>query len=265
MTWQAIARKDVADAIRSQTFVLLVGGFVLVTFALSLMQYIFADPSFEEGVGAAFGTMTFLVPIVAVLLSYSAIVGERQSGSLHTLLSLPVTRKELLVGKMVGRTVSVFVPILLGYLLVIPFLYLLYGSFAPSSYAQFLTVNIGNGILYAVLGVCFSAALTTPRRVLATLAGLFVTVYFALYVLGDIIYWALHGTVPETPTTWMEFIATLPPHEALANVVEAMWARELATDAPLLLQEWVSALVFLVWLSIPISVGYVRFKRADII
>lgn len=265
MTWRAIARKDFADSIRSQTFLLLVAGFLLLTFALSLMQYIFGDPTFEEGVGGAFGTMSILIPIVAVLISYSAIVGERQSGSLHVLLSLPVDRKELLFGKIVGRTLTLSVPILLGYLLVTPFLYLLYGSFAPSEYAKFLTTNIGNGILYTVLGVCVSAALTTPRRVLTTLAGIFLTVYFGLYVLGDIIYWAIHGDVPDVAPTWVEFIATLPPHEALGNVVDAFWAWELSTGEPLLLQEWVSTLVFLLWLTIPIGVGYVRFRDSDII
>jgi len=265
MTWQAIARKDVADSIRSQTFVLLMSGFVILTFALSLMQYIFSDPSFEDGVGAAFGTMSFLVPIVAILLSYSAIVGERQSGSLHVLLSLPVNRKELLLGKIVGRTLSLFVPILIGYLLVIPFLYLLYGGFAPSEYAQLLTTNLGNGILYTVLGVSVSAALTSSRRVLTALAGMFLTVYFALYVLGDLIYWTIHRTVPETPPTWVEFLATLPPHEALANVVDALWTQEISMEAPLLLQEWVSALVFFLWLIIPVVIGYVRFRNSDII
>lgn len=265
MTWQAIAQKDVADSVRSQTFVLLVGGFVILTFGLSLVQYIFADPSFEDGVGAAFGTMSFLIPIVAILLSYSAIVGERQSGSLHVLLSLPVNRKELLLGKIVGRTLSLFVPILLGYLLAVPFLYLLYGGFALSEYAQFLTTNIGNGILYTVLGVSVSAALTTFRRVLTTLAGVFLTVYFGLYVLGDIMYWAIHGSVPETPPTWVEFITMLPPHEALANVVDTLWTRELSTDAPLVLQEWVSAVVLLMWLTVPVAVGYVCFRSSDII
>lgn len=265
MTWRAIARKDVADSVRSQTFLLLVAGFLSLTFALGLLQYIFADPTFEEGVGAAFGTMSILVPIVAVLISYSAIVGERQSGSLHVLLSLPVSRKELLFGKIVGRTLSLFVPVLLGYLLVIPFLYLLYGSFAPSEYGRFLVTNLGNGILYTVLGVCVSAALTTPRRVLATLAGVFLTVYFVLYVLGDIIYWTIHGNVPEASPAWVEFIATLPPHEALENVVNALWVRELSMEEPLLLQEWVSALVFLLWLSIPVGIGYVRFRESDII
>ncbi len=265
MTWQEIARKDFADSIRSMTFLLLAAGFLILTITLSSMQYIFSDPTFEEGINAAFGTMNLLTPIVAVILSYGAIVGERDSGSLHIPLTLPVTRQELLLGKTVGRVLTLFVPVIVGYFLVIPFLYLLYGSFAPSEYARVLVLNVGNGLLYVVIGVSVSAALGTRRRVLAVLTGFFLTVYFALYMVGDILYWAIHGTVPETAPVWVRFIETLPPHEALGNVVSAVWAQELSTGDPLLLQEWIGVIVFLLWLVVPVLVGQFRFKRSNII
>ncbi|ADD07597.1 copper ABC transporter permease (plasmid) [Natrialba magadii ATCC 43099] len=265
MTWHEIARKDVADSIRSNTFVLLAVGFLLVTFTLSSMQQIFGDPTFEEGVGAAFGTMSLLIPIVAVLLSYPAIVGERESGSIHVLLSLPVSRAELLLGKTVGRTLALFVPVFIGYMLVIPFLYVIYGSFALSEYGQFLVGNLTNGILYTVIGVSVSAALATSRRVLAVLTGLFLTVYFALYVIGDVLYWAIHGEVSETSPAWIGFIENLAPHEAIGIIMDVLWTRELSTGEPLLLQEWVSVIVFALWFIVPVAIGYLRFRSSDVI
>lgn len=265
MTWTEIARKDFADSVRSNTFFLLAGGFLFVTFALSSLQHVFGDPTFEAGVGAAFGTMAILVPIVAILLSYRSVVAERDSGSLHVLLSLPVTRRELLAGKATGRALALFVPVTIGFLLVIPFLYALYGSFAPSEYARFIVRALVNGVLYTVLGVAVSAAVGTTRRALAILGCLVVLVYFVVYTVPDVLYWLVHSETPETATTWMLFIEHLAPHEALENIIDAVWARELSTDAPLVLQEWVSVAVLALWFVVPIAIGYLRFRTSDII
>lgn len=40
---------------------------------------------------------------------------------------------------------------------------------------------------------------------------------------------------------------------------------ELTTEAPLVLQEWVSLIVLGCWLIVPAVVGYRRFRSADVI
>ena len=60
--------------------------------------------------------LSFLLPFVAMLGSYSAIVYERESGSVRFLLGLPNSRWDAYAGKYVSRTVLLVVSILAGFL-----------------------------------------------------------------------------------------------------------------------------------------------------
>lgn len=57
---------------------------------------------------------SLLVPLVALVLSHDAIVGERDRNTLGLLLSLPVTRVEVVVGKYVGRALALTLAVTLG-------------------------------------------------------------------------------------------------------------------------------------------------------
>ncbi|MBU2039320.1 MULTISPECIES: ABC transporter permease [unclassified Thalassolituus] len=46
---------------------------------------------------------TFLVPLIALLLAYDAIVGEEEGGTLLLLLTYPLSRGQLLLGKFIGH------------------------------------------------------------------------------------------------------------------------------------------------------------------
>ncbi|NMM06850.1 ABC transporter permease subunit [Polaromonas sp.] len=48
----------------------------------------------------------YLVPLIAMILGYDAIVGERERGSLELLLSMPITRFEILLGKYLGLSAA---------------------------------------------------------------------------------------------------------------------------------------------------------------
>lgn len=50
--------------------------------------------------------MIYLVPLIAVLLGYDAIVGEQEGGLLELLLSMPITRLAILLGKYLGLSAA---------------------------------------------------------------------------------------------------------------------------------------------------------------
>ena len=54
---------------------------------------------------------SFLLPLGVLLLSYRSVVGERTSGSLRFVLGLPMTRSDILVGKVLGRSAGIAIPI----------------------------------------------------------------------------------------------------------------------------------------------------------
>src|SRR5690606_32120430 len=56
-----------------------------------------------------------LVPLIALMLSFDAIVGEHERGTLALLLSYPVRRWQVVVGKVVGQTTILGFATVVGY------------------------------------------------------------------------------------------------------------------------------------------------------
>jgi Cu-processing system permease protein len=61
-----------------------------------------------RGIGVTIASLSslavYLVPLIALMLGYDAIVGERERGSLDLLLSMPITRFEVVLGKFAGMS-----------------------------------------------------------------------------------------------------------------------------------------------------------------
>lgn len=57
----------------------------------------------------------FLIPLIALLLSFDAIVGEHERGTLMLLLSYPIARWQVVVGKVLGQTTILAFATLIGY------------------------------------------------------------------------------------------------------------------------------------------------------
>lgn len=57
----------------------------------------------------------YLVPLIAVILGYDAIVGEKELGSLELLLSMPITRFEILLGKYLGLSAALAAATAIGF------------------------------------------------------------------------------------------------------------------------------------------------------
>src|SRR5690606_37661661 len=57
----------------------------------------------------------FLLPLIAMLLSFDTIVGEQERGTLLLLLAYPLARWQVLVGKFLGHTAILAAATMLGY------------------------------------------------------------------------------------------------------------------------------------------------------
>lgn len=58
---------------------------------------------------------TYLIPLIALLLAYDAIVGELDRGTLLLLLSYPLARHEIVLGKFLGQVTVVAIATVLGF------------------------------------------------------------------------------------------------------------------------------------------------------
>ncbi len=74
-----------------------------------------ADGVGTQLTGPSLVTLTSLfVPLVALVLGHDAVVGERERNTLGMLLSLPVSRLEVVIAKFVGRLLALLCSIALG-------------------------------------------------------------------------------------------------------------------------------------------------------
>lgn len=114
-----IAGKELRDGMRNRW--VLATTVLLAALALTL-AFLGAAPTGTVKVGALAVTIVslssltiFLVPLIALLLSYDAIVGEVDRGTMALLLSYPVSRWQVLLGKFAGHLGILGFATLVGY------------------------------------------------------------------------------------------------------------------------------------------------------
>jgi len=114
-----LAVKEFRDGLRNKW----VGGATLLLAALGFaLTFLGSSPSGLLGVKPLAVTVVsissltiFLVPLIALLLGYDAIVGEAERGCLLLLLTYPLSRLELIVGKFLGHAAILAFATLIGY------------------------------------------------------------------------------------------------------------------------------------------------------
>ena len=102
-----IARKELSDSLRNRWLMAI--SLVFATLALGIAWF-GAAASGQVGYASTPATIAslaslgiFLIPLIALLLAYDAIVGEEEGGTLLLLLTYPLSRSQLLLGKFLGH------------------------------------------------------------------------------------------------------------------------------------------------------------------
>ena len=57
----------------------------------------------------------YLIPLIALMLSYDALVGEFERGTMMLLLAYPVTRWQIIIGKFLGHLMILLIAIVVGF------------------------------------------------------------------------------------------------------------------------------------------------------
>lgn len=189
-----IAGKEIQEALRNRW--VLAATLLLAALALTL-AFLGSAPTGNVGVRplevviVSLSSLTiFLLPLVALLISHDAIVGERERGTLLLLLSYPVSRAQVLFGKFAGHLAILAFATVLGY-----------GAAALALAATGATADLASWRAFAgligssvLLGAVFIAigylvsALVSERT---TAAGIAIGIWLLLVVLYDMALLAL--------------------------------------------------------------------------
>ena len=203
MTWQAVARKEFDDAIRSRWlhgatafFVLFVGGAALLAFGFLLPDQ-FKDASNLFGFFVDLGVFSLSFPgllaliigFVALSTSYGSITEERETGTIKLALSLPNSRTDLVAGKLLGRGAVVVAALLVGFLAAFAVLVATGTSIGFGSFVPMVALTVLLALAFVSVGLGISAVADSNRE--ATLATL------GLYLIFGILWKPIAEGIPK--------------------------------------------------------------------
>jgi Cu-processing system permease protein len=182
-----IAEKELWDRLRNR-WVLGVAA-VFAVFALVIAYFGSAQQGavgfrgIDVTIAGLVSLVIYLVPLIALMLGYDAIVGERDKGSLELLLSMPITPLELLLGKFCGLAAALACSTLAGFGLAGVLLSYQIGLAALGHYAQFLGSALLLGLAFLSLAMLVSVLAGNRMRA----SGVAIALWFFYVLVYDLL------------------------------------------------------------------------------
>jgi Cu-processing system permease protein len=183
-----IAGKEIQEAMRN--WWVLSATLLLAALALAL-TFLGSAPTGTVGVRAldvvivSLSSLTiFLLPLIALLMSHDAIVGEIERGTMLLLLSYPVGRWQVLVGKFVGHLAILTFAVVLGYGIAALALAARGVEIDTESWRAF-TKLIGSSILLGASFIALGYLISTLVRARGTAAGISIGIWLFFVLLYD--------------------------------------------------------------------------------
>lgn len=277
MSWPAIARKEFSDASRSLLLWAISGLFLLfavvVIGAFAAIQSATGDgASSIDALAFVLSPVALFAPIIALLVGYKSIVGERESGSLRVLLSLPHTRWDVMFGKLVGRSAVMAVPVVIAFVVMALLVSVFIEPIAVVDYLAVFALSVLFAMAFVSIAIAVSGATRSSTVAGAAMFGLYAlfAVFWDVLQLG--LLYAVEGRfvpIPDPPE-WYFLVDMLSPNGAYTTAAQGLlpntdlYGGLFPGEPPLYLGEWAAILVLLAWLAVPFAVGYLRFRETDL-
>ena len=262
-----IAGKEFRDRIRSRW--VLAAAVIFTLFALVIAYFGSAQAGaigfkgMDLTIASLVSLVIYLVPLISLILGYDALVGERERGSLDLLLTMPITRLELLLGKYLGLGAALACSTIAGFGLVGIILSYGIGFVAMLHYAGFMITTLLLGLAFLSLALLLSAYCTSK----VAASGGAIALWFFYVLVYDLI---LMGTLVVAGDTYVgkifPLLLLLNPADIFRivnvyNLEEVRSLYGLATVLPeTLAGYWVLCLALMLWIVVPLAIAYKRFR-----
>ncbi len=183
-----LSAKEVREGLRNRWVIAATG--LLAALALTL-AFLGSAPTGTVGANAldvvviSLASLTiFIVPLIALLISHDAIVGEIERGTMTLLLSYPVRRRQVLFGKFLGHLAILAFATVVGYGLAAVALVATGKAAGVGSWTAFMAMTASSvllGAVFVAIGYLVSA-LVADR---GTAGGVAIGIWLAFVVLYD--------------------------------------------------------------------------------
>lgn len=183
-----IAMKEIQEGLRNRWVL----ATTLLLLALSLtLSFLGSAPTGNVGVRAldvvivSLSSLSiFLLPLIALLISYDAIVGEVDRGTMLLLLSYPVARWQVLLGKFLGHLAILAFATVLGYGATAAALALTGTQIEADSWMAFARL-IGSSILLGAVFIAIGYLISAQVQDRGTAGGIAIGIWLLLVLLYD--------------------------------------------------------------------------------
>lgn len=196
-----VANKEFHDGLRNRWLVSITLIFALLSVGLT---YFGAAASGAVGITSLSTTVAslaslavFLIPLIALLLSYDSFVGEQESGTLLLLLTYPLSKSQLLLGKFIGQGSIIALATLLGFGASAVLLYFQSGDTDIfSAFGLFIVSAILLGLSFTAISYLISLSVSEKSKA----AGFALITWFLFALAFDLALLALLVGVEEGVT-----------------------------------------------------------------
>lgn len=183
-----IARKEIQEGLRNRW--VLATTLLLAALALTL-SFLGSAPTGNVGVNrldvviVSLSSLTiFLVPLIALLLSHDAIVGESERGTMLLLLSYPIGRSEVIFGKFLGHLAILAFATAIGYGAAAAALTVTGADIAIDSWRAFLSM-VGSSVLLGAVFLAIGYLSSTLVSERSTAGGIAIGIWLFFVLIYD--------------------------------------------------------------------------------
>ena len=267
-----IAGKEITDGIRNRW---VLGATLLLAGLAFALTFLGSAPTGALGVKplavvvVSLASLTiFLMPLIALLISYDAIVGEVERGCMLLLLTYPVTRRQIMLGKFLGHTAILAIATLVGYggagvALAI-------GGQGDAQSWQAFAMLIASSILLGASFVALAYWISASVRERGTAAGISIGLWLGFVVIYDVCLMGLlvasKGWISDRVFPWLLLanpadIYRLLNLTSFENVRQFSGMAGLSEQAHFAPAALVAALLF--WIAVPLVLATRKFARSE--
>lgn len=269
----AVAQKELMDGLRNRWLIAITLIFAVMASGLSWFGSASVGSVGFSSVANTIVSLSslnvFLLPLIALLLSYHAIVGEDEDGTLLLLLTYPITKAELLLGKLLGQTSILAIATVIGFgsacISIIVFADNVDTGELFSAFALFIL----SAILLGMIFICLSYVISSWVSEKSKAAGLALIIWFFFVLIYDMgLLGLLVATDGQIHADIFPYLLLLNPTDIfrLLNLVtfetNGTGLLSIAADQTFSITGLLGGM--LLWIVLPFSLAYYRLLKRPI-
>lgn len=269
-----IARKELSDGLRNRWLLAISLLFAVLAVGIAWLGAAASGQLGFTSIPATIASLaslaTFLMPLIALMLAYDAIVGEEEGGTLMLLMTYPLGRGQIMLGKFLGHGLILALAVLIGFGCAAVAIGVLVEGIELSmlvwAFGRFMLSSILLG--WAFLAIAYVLSSLASEK--STAAGLALGVWFLFVLVFDLVLLAIlvfsEGKFNADLLPWLLLLNPTDVYR-LINLSgfdggNSFGVLSLAADLPV--EGILLWLCLLVWAGLSLLLAYAVFKRRSV-